>query len=80
MADLVLRAPTAADITVGNASIKFAYDAITGALRYDAATLKMAPTDRVLALALHRSDGDKPGPIVAHLLARGSRVPAPVPA
>ena len=62
-------APTAADITIGNASIKFAYDATTGALRYDAATLKMAPTDRVLALALHRSDGDKPGPIVAHLLA-----------
>jgi amidase len=65
----VAPAPTAADITIGNASIKFAYDATTGALRYDAATLKMAPTDRVLALALHRSDGDKPGPIVAHLLA-----------
>jgi Asp-tRNA(Asn)/Glu-tRNA(Gln) amidotransferase A subunit family amidase len=62
-------APLAADISIGNASIKFAYDATTGALRYDAATLKMAPTDRVLALALHRSDGDKPGPIVAHLLA-----------
>jgi amidase len=62
-------AQTSADITIGNASIKFAYDATTGALRYDAATLKMAPTDRVLALALHRSEGDKPGPIVAHLLA-----------
>ena len=29
----------------------------------------MAPSDRVLALTLHRSEGDKPGPIVAHLLA-----------
>jgi hypothetical protein len=29
----------------------------------------MAPSDRVLALALQRSEGDKPGPIVAHLLA-----------
>ena len=62
-------APTSADVTIGAAMIKFTYDATTGALRYDAATLKMAPTDRVLALALHRSDGDKPGPIVAHLLA-----------
>ena len=29
----------------------------------------LAPNDRVVALALHRSEGDKPGPIVAHLLA-----------
>ena len=29
----------------------------------------MAPADRVLALAIHRSEGDKPGPIVAQLLA-----------
>ena len=65
----VAPAPTSADVTIGNASIKFTYDATTGALRYDAATVKMAPTDRVLALALHRSEGDKPGPIVAHLLA-----------
>ena len=36
-------AQTLADITIGNASIKFAYDATTGALRYEAATLKMAP-------------------------------------
>jgi Asp-tRNA(Asn)/Glu-tRNA(Gln) amidotransferase A subunit family amidase len=62
-------APTTAEITIGNASIRFSYDATTGALRYDAATLKMAPTDRVLALTLHRGEGDKPGPIVAHLLA-----------
>jgi Asp-tRNA(Asn)/Glu-tRNA(Gln) amidotransferase A subunit family amidase len=60
---------TSADVTIGSAVIKFSYDATTGSLRYDAATAKMAPSDRVLALALHRSDGDKPGPIVAHLLA-----------
>ena len=29
----------------------------------------MAPTDRVIGLTIHRSDGDKPGPIVAQLLA-----------
>jgi len=61
-------APTSADVTIGSAVIKFSYDTTTGALRYEAATAKMAPSDRVLALALHRSDADKPGPIVAHLL------------
>jgi Asp-tRNA(Asn)/Glu-tRNA(Gln) amidotransferase A subunit family amidase len=60
-------AQTSADVTIGSAVIKFSYDATTGALRYDAATAKMAPSDRVLALALQRSEGDKPGPIVAHL-------------
>ena len=45
------------------------YDRTTGALRYDATTSGLATTDRVLALTLQRSDGDKPGPIVAHLLA-----------
>jgi Asp-tRNA(Asn)/Glu-tRNA(Gln) amidotransferase A subunit family amidase len=60
---------TSADVTIGSAVIKFSYDATTGSLRYDAATAKMAPSDRVLALTLQRSDGDKPGPIVAHLLA-----------
>ena len=65
----VAPAPTAADIAIGAATVKFNYDATTGALRYDAAAAKMAPTDRVLALAIHRSEGDKPGPIVAHLLA-----------
>jgi Asp-tRNA(Asn)/Glu-tRNA(Gln) amidotransferase A subunit family amidase len=62
-------APTTADLTVGNAAVKFTYDTTTGALRYEASTSKMAPTDRVLAMTIQRSDGDKPGPIVAHLLA-----------
>jgi amidase len=45
------------------------YEPTTGALRYDVSTSKIAPTDRVLGLTLQRSDGDKPGPIIAHLLA-----------
>jgi amidase len=62
-------APMSADIAIGAALVKLNYDTTTGTLRYDAATSKMAPTDRVLGLTLQRSDGDKPGPIVAHLLA-----------
>ena len=62
-------APLSADITIGSAVIKLSYDTTTGVLRYDAATGKMAPSDRVLGLTLHRSESDKPGPIVAHLLA-----------
>jgi len=62
-------APMSTDVAIGAAMIKFSYEPTTGALRYDAATSKMAPSDRVLALTLQRSDGDKPGPIVAHLLA-----------
>ena len=64
----VAPAATSAEVAVGSASVKFTYDVTTGALRYEATTAKMAPADRVLGLALHRSDGDKPGPIVAHLL------------
>jgi Asp-tRNA(Asn)/Glu-tRNA(Gln) amidotransferase A subunit family amidase len=65
----VAPAPTAADIVIGAATVKFNYDAITGALRFEAATTKMPATDRVIGLAIHRSEGDKPGPIVAQLLA-----------
>jgi len=61
-------APTAAEMTMGSASVKFTYDATTGALRYDASA-KLAPADRVLSLTLQRSEGNKPGPVVAHLLA-----------
>jgi len=63
----VAPAPTSADVAVGSATVKFTYDQTTGSLRYDIAT-KLAPTDRVIALTLQRSDGDKPGAIVAHLL------------
>ena len=62
-------APAAAsfDVAVGVSTVKFTYDRTTGALRYDAATPAMG-TDRVLGLTLQRSTGDKPGPIIAHLL------------
>jgi Asp-tRNA(Asn)/Glu-tRNA(Gln) amidotransferase A subunit family amidase len=65
----VAPAPASAELTIGNAAVKLNYDATTGALRYDATTSKMAPSDRVLALTLQRSEGDKPGPIIAQLLA-----------
>ncbi|HYE84862.1 MAG TPA: amidase family protein, partial [Vicinamibacterales bacterium] len=60
--------PTVADIIVGDATAKFIYDSTTGALRYDISVARMAPTSRVLGLTLQRSDGYKPGPIIAHLL------------
>ncbi len=65
----VAPAPTAADLAIGSATVKFTYDTTSGALRFDAATAKLTPTDRVIGLVIHRSDGDKPGPIVAQLLA-----------
>lgn len=65
----VAPAPATADIAIGAATLKLTYDRTTGQLRYEAATSNMPAADRVLALALHRSDGDKPGPIVAHVLA-----------
>ena len=61
--------PTTADIAIGNAVVKLNYDPTTGALRYDASTSKLAAADRVLGLTIQRSEGDKPGPIIAHLLA-----------
>jgi amidase len=62
-------APTTADITIGSAAVKLTFDRTTGQLRYEATTSNLAAADRVVGLALHRSDADKPGPIVAHLLA-----------
>jgi len=65
----VAPAPTSADLAVGAATLKLNYDLTTGALRYEAAAAKMLPTDRVLGLTIQRGDPDKPGPIVAQLLA-----------
>jgi Asp-tRNA(Asn)/Glu-tRNA(Gln) amidotransferase A subunit family amidase len=48
--------------------VKFTYDQTTGELKYEAAASGLTPSDRVLALTIQRSDGDQPGPIVAHLL------------
>ncbi|MDP3719321.1 MAG: amidase family protein [Acidobacteriota bacterium] len=59
--------PVSVEATVGGSAVKFTYDRTTGALRYDATTPAIG-TDRVVGLTLQRSDGDKPGPIIAHLL------------
>ena len=67
-------APVTVEATIGTAPgasalVKLTYDRTTGALRYDAATSGLATTDRVLALTLQRSIADKPGPVIAHVLA-----------
>ncbi|HEX6163720.1 MAG TPA: amidase family protein [Vicinamibacterales bacterium] len=62
-------APTTAELLVAGAIVKFNYDTTTGVLRYEVSAPKMATNDRVLGLTIQRSDSDKPGPIVAHLLA-----------
>ena len=48
--------------------LKYSYDQTTGEFKYEASTSGLAPADRVLGLTLQRSEGAKPGPIVAHLL------------
>ncbi len=65
----VAPSPTVAEVVINSATVKFKYDPTTGALRFDAATAKMTPDDRVIALAIHRREGEKAGPIVAQLLA-----------
>jgi Asp-tRNA(Asn)/Glu-tRNA(Gln) amidotransferase A subunit family amidase len=62
-------APVATELAMGAATVKLNYDRTTGILRYDVITSTAGPSDRVIALAIHRSDGDKPGPVIAHLLA-----------
>jgi Asp-tRNA(Asn)/Glu-tRNA(Gln) amidotransferase A subunit family amidase len=59
--------PVTLELVVGSAKAKLQYDATTGGLRYEASASTPA-TDRVLGLTLQRSDADKPGPIIAHLL------------
>ncbi len=53
-----------------SARVRFGYDTITGELRFQAMVTGLG-NDRLTALTLQRSDGDKPGPIVYHLLAPG---------
>jgi len=65
----VAPSPTAAEVVIGSATVTFNYDPTTGALRFDATTAKMTSDDRVIGLAIHRSEGEKAGPIVAQLLA-----------
>jgi amidase len=49
-------------------SLDYSYDQTTGQLRYEVKATVPA-SDRVLGLTLQRSEGDKPGPIIAQLLA-----------
>ena len=51
-----------------SSQVKWTYDQTTGALRFEASA-STPVTDRVLGLTIQRSNGDKPGPIIAHLLA-----------
>jgi amidase len=53
-----------------SARVQFAYDRTTGTLT-TSATAAVPAGDRVLTLTLQRGDGERPGPIVALLLARG---------
>jgi Asp-tRNA(Asn)/Glu-tRNA(Gln) amidotransferase A subunit family amidase len=64
----VAPAPATADIAVGPASLKLNYDRTTGQLRYEAAAPGLPTTDRVVALTIQRSEGEKPGPVVAQML------------
>ncbi len=64
----VAPAPVTSDLTVGAATAKLTFDRTTGALRYEVTTTPLATTDRVVGLTLQRSDGEKAGPAVAHLL------------
>lgn len=52
-----------------SAKLRYTYDRTTGEFKYEATTANIAPTDRVLSLTIQRNDGEKPGPIVSHLLA-----------
>ena len=54
-----------------SARVTLTYDRSVATLRYDARALGLTPGDAVVGLTLQRGDGDKPGPIVAHLLAPG---------
>jgi amidase len=65
----VAPAATTLDLAIGSATVKLNYDTTTGALRFDAAAAKLATADRVLGLTIQRSEGDKPGPVIAQLLA-----------
>jgi hypothetical protein len=61
-------AGSAGDATYATA--KLIYHPTTGVLAYD---VVVTGTERVLGVALHRPEGDRPGPIVAHLVPRGER-------
>ncbi len=68
-------APTKMEVLIKGASsaaarVMLTYDRTTGAVRFDASTSGLTD-DRVIALTLQRTEGEKPGPIIAHLLTPG---------
>ncbi len=68
---LVKFASVLGDPAVGpSARVQGDYDPTTGVLSYSA-IVTLPVTDHLLALTLQRGDGDRPGPMVAHLLQRG---------
>jgi amidase len=70
----VAPAPRVATVVAGRAPdaavAKLTYHPTTGALEFD---VTVEGDARVLGVALHRPNGDRPGPIIAHLLSRGQR-------
>jgi Asp-tRNA(Asn)/Glu-tRNA(Gln) amidotransferase A subunit family amidase len=62
-------APLVTELQLGLATVKLNFDRTTGVLRYDVTTANLVTTDRVIGLAIHRTNADKPGPVIAHLLA-----------
>ncbi|MGD9905335.1 MAG: amidase [Vicinamibacterales bacterium] len=54
-----------------SARVALTYDRTIGTLRFDARAVGLDRDDAVVALTLQRSDGERPGPIVAHLLPSG---------
>lgn len=67
-------APRVATFAAGTAPdaavVRLTYHPTTGALEYD---VTVGGSARVLGVTLHRPAGEGPGPIVAHLVARGRR-------
>ena len=69
--DIDLRAASGAGpVNAPSAHVRFTFDPLTGELDFDA-RMEVLGADRVIALTLQRSDGEKPGPIVSHLLTAG---------
>ncbi|MEZ5291941.1 MAG: amidase family protein [Vicinamibacterales bacterium] len=69
-APVAFKAAVGAAAEGGSATVAFVYHPTTGVLDFDAAEAGPAA---VIALALHRAEGDRVGPIVTHLLRAGQR-------
>ncbi|MGE0815354.1 MAG: amidase [Vicinamibacterales bacterium] len=69
-APVAFKAAVGAATDGASATVAFVYHPTTGLLDFDAAAAGPAT---VIALALHRSEGDRVGPIVTHFLRGGQR-------